>query len=46
MIWCGGFACGAIATLIVVTIVSWIVDESHEMQHFDDTQARIRSQQR
>ena len=46
MIWWSGFVCGAIATLVVVTIVSWIVDESHEMRNFDDTQIKLRSEER
>ncbi len=40
MIWWCGFFCGVMAALVVVTIVSWTVDESVEMQNFDDTQGR------
>ena len=46
MSWWGGVLCGSIATLITVTIVSWIVDESHEMRNFDDTQIKLRSEER
>ena len=37
--WCG-CACGVVSTLIVVTLVAWIVDESVEMQSFDDAQEK------
>ena len=37
MWWCG-FFCGVAATLIAVTLVTWVVDESAEMENFDNTQ--------
>jgi len=38
MIWWCGFSCGVTAALVVASIVFWVVDESVEIQNFDDTQ--------